>query len=977
MNHRFSGPTLRLDQEYKINFKYQGRRMQGFSGDTIATAMYANGVRIFSRSFEYHRPRGLYSMDGESSTCMVQVNNVPNIKGEITPLKEGMDIAPQNVLGSPEWDWMAGIEKLDWLMRPGFYYKIFHKPAWMWPFFAKFLRNVAGLGKLRETSQQGKFENLFLNCDVCVVGAGPAGMSAALSAADKNLRVILLESRSTLGGFYDWRTAISPWGEAFYLRGRKLAESVNSHKNIRVFSGTHLTGIFSGNQLTAVSTGQISDPFDECYLEIRAGSVVMATGCQERPLIFENNERPGIMQCSCAHRLARTYGLLPWEKAVFCTADDLMLEAAVDLSEMGLTIAAVADIRTRGYDTNLVDTLKKRNIPFLNGAIVLDTKGKKGIKKVLVKDRNGKTLWFQCDLLVASAGYTPVSAPLLMTSTKFSYNEYTGSSLPVKTPDKIHVAGRLNGLQHPEAIENSGRLAGLKAAADLGISLSNDIGEVEKKLLKFSSGKPRQIVARAPSNGRKSFVCFDEDVTVQDIYHTADEGFDSVELCKRYSTAGMGPGQSGIPGDNLPLILSEYHHLEPGSVLPSKVRSPLRPILLGTLVGKHYHCIKQTPLRRIQQQMGGSFIRAGKWERAQHFGDDPSGASEILNVHTSVGLMDVSTLGKFRIAGKDSIKVLQRLFISDLSGLKLNQMKYTAQCNEDGCLIDDGMVIKRNDNDYYFTTTSARAAETEEWFKYHTRFENWDYHIVNLTDVLGAINLAGPKSSKLLEKIVNTRKSDEDLLLRPYFEAEIAGNVPARILRVGFVADPSWEIHAPAASLEHVWKTLLKEGREFGIKPFGLEAQNVLRIERGHIIIGDDTELRTTLLDLGLGYLWDRNKSGTKTVGAPALHNAEFQKGRMKLIGFKTNDPLRTPPVGAVIVDTEVRGYVTSSRYSEKLKQSIGMAIVEEKLSELGMPLKIFIGGKDRVQIDAVVHKRSFLQGNVTSLNSKGENGKL
>jgi len=531
-------------------------------------------------------------------------------------------------------------------------------------------------------------------------------------------------------------------------------------------------------------------------------------------------------------------------------------------------------------------------------------------------------------------------------------------------------------LQHPGAIETSGILAGLKAAADSGISVSADIKEIEDKLSTFSTGTHSQLVTRAPGKGHKSFVCFDEDVTVKDIHRSADEGFNSVELCKRYSTAGMGPGQNGIPGDNLPLVLAQYRHLEPGSIPPAKVRSPLRPTLLGTFAGKHYQCTKQTPLRKVQQQMGGSFTRAGKWDRAQQFGDDPSAASEILKVHTSVGLMDVSTLGKFRIFGKDAVKVLQRMFTGDLSQLKLNQMKYAAQCNEDGCLIDDGMVIRANDNDYYFTTTSARAAVTVEWFTYHTRFENWDYHIVNLTEVLGAINLAGPNSSKLIKTMLDSQNSVDDLLLRPYFQSTIAGGIPARILRVGFVADPSWEIHAPAASIEHVWNTLMTAGEKFDIQPFGLEAQNVLRIERGHVIIGDETELRTTLLDLGLGYLWDKNKSGTKTVGAPALHNAEFQKGRMKLIGFKMRDPLRTPPVGSVIVDTEVRGYVTSSRYSARLKQSIGMAIVEEKFSELGMVIKIFIGGEDRVQLEAVVHKRSFLQENIAQMCKEGKNGK-
>jgi sarcosine oxidase subunit alpha len=960
MNDRLSGPALRVNPEKVIHFNYRGRPMQGVAGDTVATALYAGGVRIFSRSFKYHRPRGLYSLDGQSCTCMMEIDGIPNMKAEITSLREGMVVRSQNVLGSPQWDWLAAAEWLDWAMHPGFYYKLFHKPWPLWPVFAKIIRRAAGLGKLNEKGHPGNFENLFLNCDVCVIGGGPAGLQAALAAAEFELRVILIETRPYLGGFYDWRVARSAWGQPFWARGQELSNSVVQHPVIRVFKQTHLTGIFADNLLTAVQTGQPGDEFDERYMEIRAGSVVVATGCAERPLVFEHNERPGIMQCGCAHRLARTYGVLPGNRAVLSVGNDLMLEAAVDLADMGLKISAVADARSSGHDKTLVDELEQRNIPFYKGWLAVEARGKKGVKQVLLTNRvREQSRWFHCDLVIASADKAPVLEPLLMTHTRFELDQQTGFMLPVQLPPRLYAAGRMLGWDDPRAIEDSGRLSGLKAAADCGFVLSDFIKPLEKDLGERSQFKTRQMMLRAPGPGHKSFVCFDEDVSIADIHRVADEGFDSVELCKRYSTAGMGPSQSGIPGQNLPLVLAEYRGDTPGSLAPAKVRSPLRPTLLGTLAGKHYHRVKQTPLREIQQQLGALFVRAGRWERAQHFGNDTTAREEIANVHANVGLMDVSTLGKFRIIGKDALTMLQRIYVSDLGRLVPGQLKYSAMCNEDGCIIDDGMITKKTDGDYYFTTTSARARETMEWFGYHSRFENWDYHILNLTDGWGAVNLAGPAARQVLSRVVHNGSAN-NLYSKGYMETQLLIGIPVRLMRVGFVADRSYEIHAPASAMAAVWDELWDAGQEFGIKPFGLEAQNVLRLERGHIIIGEDTELRTTLLDLGLGFLWDRNKKGFKTVGVAALHQTEKQPDRIKLIGFKMNDPSQTPPGGAVIVDTQVRGHVTSVRYSQTLKQSIGLALVEEPLARAGGSLEIFVGGPDRRRMSATIHRGAF-----------------
>jgi sarcosine oxidase subunit alpha len=967
MTSRLPGPTLRINPAQNIQFRYCGCPMQGVAGDTVATALYSHGVRIFSRSFKYHRPRGLYSMDGESSNCMVEINGIPNVKAEITRLQEGMDIRHQNVLGSAEWDWLAVSGWFDWAMHPGFYYKAFHKPWRLWPVFQNLLRHAAGLGKLREDPLSGAFENVFLNCDICVIGGGPAGLSAALAAADTGVRVVLIESRPHLGGFYDWRVAPTPWGEPFYVRGGELSSAVERHECIRVFQQTHLTGIFKDNLLTAVQSGNPDSAFTERYIEIRAGSVIVATGCGERPLLFEHNDRPGIMQCGCAHRLARTYGLLPGKRAVVNVCDDLMLEAAIDLADLGLEIEAVADIRSTDQNVGLAKAFGTRNIPFLKGWIASETRGKKGVKEVLLTDRgHTEKRWFRCDLFIGSAGQAPLNAPLLTAGGKVEWDREKGLSLPVEMPPKMYAAGRLLGWQDPRAIETSGRIAGLRAAEDCGQKLSKESSEAEKELKNFCREGMNEWVVRTPGLGRKSFVCFDEDVSVVDIHRTSDEGYDTVELCKRYSTAGMGSSQGGIPGDNLPLVLAEHQGVLPGSFPPSRVRSPLRPTLLGTLVGKNYYHIKQTPLRAVQERLGGVFIRAGQWERVQYFGHDPSAREEILNVHTNVGLMDVSTLGKFRIVGKDALKILQRIYVSDLSKLEPMIPKYSALCNEDGCVIDDGLITKKEDNDYYVTTTSARASVTEEWFAYHSRFEEWDYHLYNLTDVLGAVNLAGPRATEVLARVMKDKPPEEKLPSIAYLETTFDHDMPVRLIRTGFVSELSWEIHAPASAMPALWQILWDAGVDLGIRPFGLEAQNVLRLERGHVIIGEDSELRTNLLDIGLGFLWDKGKRGTKTPGLPALWQTESQQDRLKLVGFRMEDPSQTPPGGSLIVDTEVRGYVTSSRRSEWLNQSIGLALVDAPLAKTDFPLSIFIGGPERRCVKAIVQKKTFIRSKAT-----------
>ena len=954
MMNRFNHlPTLKVDTAQKIAFIYKGKKYYGVKGDTVATALYANGIRIFARSLKYHRPRGLYSLDGECSNTCMEVDGIPNVRCENTLLKDGMVIKEQNVKGSAENDWMSFLDKLDWMMPAGFYYNVMHKPAKIWPIAMKQIRKAAGLGKIRpDFEMPGKFDEIFLNTDVCVIGGGPAGMMAALCAAQKGLRVILMESRPWLGGFFEYRSSQYKEGETLHNRAGQLAKEVESFENIRVFTHTAAVGTYNNNLVTGFQIGKKDDVFNERYIEIRAKSVVVAAGCIERPLIFDNNERPGVMQINCALRMAKTYGLLPGKKAVFSIGHDLGLEAALELHDLGLAISCIADIREDGQDPVLLKKIQDKNILFLKGWVATKAHGRKLVKKVSLASVDGQvSKTFDCDLVVASAGMTPVTGHITVAQGTLKYDNHTGFFLPDQMPDKMHAAGRLLGLNDPLSIEASGMLAGLKAAFDCENCSIGEIGEAKKALENLPGPVRGTKLVTAPVKGRKSFICFDEDATIKNIKQAIEKGFDVPELIKRFTATGLGPGQGGIPGHNLPLYVAKYQALPDISIRPTNVRPPLVPTLISTYAGVNHKMFKITPMDEMQRKDGGIFRNIGVWQRARYFSNDLSCKKEIENVRSNVGMLDGSTLGKFRIYGPDALKALQRVFVSDMSRVKQGRIKYSAMCNDDGCMIDDGVVIKQGENDYYFTTSSGRAGQTAEWIRYHTRYDGWNFALVNLTDALGVINISGPNARKVLEKVVDIDISNEAFGYSEYKEFKISDTIPLRAMRLGFVGELSYELHVPSSYMKAVWLMLKEAGKEFNIQNFGVEAQNVLRMEKCHIILGQESEQRTNLLDVGLGFLWDRKKADAKTIGAVALHQAEKDQTRLKLVGFKMENNSRAPRDGALIVDDKVRGYIATARDSFSLNEAVGMALVEAPLSKIGTRLTIFEDecGDDRI----------------------------
>ncbi len=938
--------TQKIDQTTELHFSWQGKPMKGLKGDSVAGALFGNGVRIFARSLKYHRPRGLYSLDGESGNTLVNIDGECNVRAETTLLRDGMRVTPQNSFGSVERDLFGILDRFDSFMPAGFYYRMFHKPAFIWPLAVKLIRRMAGTGKvdLEKQWDSSAYQELYLNAELAVLGGGPAGMSAALAAADQGLRVVLFEARPWLGGFYDWRTREYAPGQPLFQRAAELADKVKAHENIRVFTRTFVNNLAGDNLVTGFQVGNENDSFAQRYIEIRPHSTIVATGCIERPLIFEHNERPGVMQAACALRLARHYGLLPGSRAVFSVGDDLGLEAAVDLVSEGLHVAAVADARKNGHDPALVTALKSKNISFLPGWAASKAEGGKTVSGALLGNLYAfQTKQFSCDLLVASAGLSPMSGLLSTAQATFAFDEHTYFFLPTNLPPRIHACGRLLGFTDPASIEASGTLAGLKAAHDSG--MDTPLKQAEEELAGLPAPAKGCNVVHGPGIdiGKKSFICFDEDGTYKIAKQSVAQAFDVPELAKRFGVFGLGPSQAGIPGHNLPLVLAELRGDGIEGLFPTTVRSPLVPPLMSTVAGHNYNIFKRTPMHEIHKNAGAIFRRVGVWERPRFFSSDLTSPDEIDAVRNGVGIIDVSTLGKFRLFGPDALKALQRVYISNMSRMTKGKLKYSAMLNHDGMIVDDGVVAKVGENDYYFTVSTGRAGATVEWFRYHTRYDQWDFNLVNLTDALAAINLAGPKSREVLAKLTEADISNEAFPYMGYREIILAGQIPVRILRVGFVGELSYELHFPASYGQSVWDLLMEAGKEFGIKSFGLEAQFVLRLEKGHIIIGQESEQRVNLLDLGLGFLWDRKDKASKKIGAPALAFTENQKDRLKLVAFQMDDPSQTPGDGAVIYEgKDIVGYACSSRFSRTLGQSIGMALVRQDLVKQGGRLNIY-----------------------------------
>jgi sarcosine oxidase subunit alpha len=918
-------PGELVERGTQVAFTFDGREVRGLEGDTIGSALYASGQRTFSRSFKYHRRRGLLCCAGQCPNCLVTVDDAPGVRACTEPLREGMRVVHQNALPRLELDVMRATDLVGAPFMPvGFYYRTFIRPRRLWPLYEKVLRNVAGLGRLRakQADREWRTEYRRRHADVLVVGAGAAGLRAAIAAAQLGADVVLCDEGPL------------PGGRLLAEGGGDLAAELARHARaagVELLESATALGAFDG--LVPIWQG-------DTLHQVRARRQVLATGAVEQPLVFEGNDLPGVMLSSGALRLAALYSIRPGERAVVATTNERGLQAAGALLDAGVEVVAVADLRPAAK----TQPTALRGAQILHGATVLQALGRGHVSGAVVgRPDGGDQQTFECDLLVVSGGFAPSTALLSQVGGRTAYDPAAGHVGVAEVPDGVYVAGELAGSGRPGSAGPSGELAGIEAALALGYGDESAHARIVGLRGELDADRERNhhavaAPARIADGKGRSFACLCEDVTVKDIDRSIAEGFDAMELCKRYTTVTMGPCQGRMCQLASIRLMAGGTGQSLEAVGSTTSRPPWSAVPMGVLAGRPFEPAKRSALHGRHRELGATVMWAGDWRRAYDYGDP---AAEAAAVHESAGLIDVSTLGKLLVEGPDAGAFLDRVYPNRLSNLAPGRVRYGVLCSDAGRIMDDGTVCRLDDESFYVTTTSSGAGAVEEWFSWWLADWRMDVRMTDVTQGLAAMNLAGPRSRELLAEHADIDCSADAFKYLDGREATVAG-VRCLILRIGFVGELGYEIHCPAPQAEHLWDVFAGAGA----RPFGLEPQRVLRLQKMHVLIGQDTDSESTPYGAAMPWIVKLDKEGD-FVGRWALEHAGERELQTALVGFTVADGT-APREGAAVLDAAgaPAGRVTSSRWSGQLGTAIGLAWVPSPLAHEGAELTISDAGR-------------------------------
>ena len=900
-----------LDRTRVLTFTWDGHPYQGFAGDTIASALAASGVRIFSRSFKYHRPRGIMTASFLDPGVTVQVGDEPNVRGAHRRLVEGMTIEAQNVWPSLRYDVRTANQLAGRFLTAGFYYKTFIKPQRLWPTYDRILAGFASGGRVSADSGHGYYDKRYAHPDVVVAGGGPAGMGAALSAAEAGAQVLLVDEEYELGGALRWG------GVPELAALDQLRSAVQAAPNVEVLVNSVVAGRYDDNWVSIVQRGLPN--VAERLIKARTTSLVVAPGLVERPYVFEGNDLPGVMLGTAVRRLVNLYAVRPGRRAVVLTANAEGDAVVADLERVGVDVACVLDARQG-------DDLRRAT-------------GRGEVTAVELPD--GRRV--DCDLLVVSTGWTAPTSLLNMAGARPVYDSaaarfVTGSDLPAS----VFATGGVLGDGSTEELVAHGRGVGAAAAAQAGFG---DASPPEPLPV-----WPHPGLFRAATHG---MVDFSEDVTSKDIFAAAAEGYDSSELVKRYTTATMGPSQGKLETVNTVAVLAEATGGRIGDLGTTVWRPPYAPITLGALAGRIFEPVRHSPMQSWHAQHLASPLVAGQWIRPDHYGD-PQG--EARNVRERVGIIDVTPLGKLDLRGPDVPQLLNAVYINKWSKLEVGSVRYGVMCSEDGVVMDDGVTGRLGPEHYLMSTTSSGAAGVWEHLEglLQTQHSDWQVHVTPVTTAYASINVAGPRSRELLRRL--TEGIDLSPEAFPYMRlrtGRVAGVDDCLMWRIGFTGELSYEVHVPAAYGLHVWEALLASGQDLGAAAFGVEAQRILRLEKGHLIVGQDTDGLTNAYDAGLAPLIKLDKGDF--VGLPELTWARDRPMKQRLVAMQPVEGSIVPAEGSQIVrgTNEIVGRITSSRMSPTLGRSICLGYVLEELAQADVTVTVLLpSGR---QIEATV----------------------
>ena len=924
-------PLEWIDRSTAYDFELEGQNHTGFRGDSITSALLASGQSLLGRSFKYHRPRGAMTLANHDVNALFQSAEEPNIRGDVTSLQPGMSLTACNVNGSLARDRDQLIEKLSRFLPVGFYYKAFHSPKKLFPMWERLIREKAGLGRINTDWTVRRQPKTYGFCDLLVIGAGASGMQAALTAADKGLDVVLADENPHIGGSLDYQLVHE---EAAAPIRERLKQAVQNHANIRVLPGHLACGWYTDHYVPLLGP--------EGIVKMRARAVISATGVLEQPAVFRNNDLPGVMMASGAQRLMARYAVKPGQQAVVLTANSEGYRAALDLMQAGVEVAAVIDMGKVADRGAWADELAARQIPVLEQHAVYEAQGKGRLQRVVVAPFDGR----QCDtgrvreidadLLLMSVGWAPAAQLLYQAGSRLAYDSTLEQLLPQALPAGIFACGRLNGAFTLEQRLADGERAATEAAALLqGQPVSSALDACRDSR---AHSHPWPIVDHPKG---KNFIDYDEDLQLKDLVNAAKEGFDNIELMKRFSTVGMGPSQGKHSNMNAIRVLAAETGRSIDQTGSTTARPMFHPVPVQALAGRRFHPERLTALHQWHLDQGARMMEAGAWLRPEYYlpagvaGSDPQEArqqailDEVRAVRTGLGLIDVSTLGKIEVMGPDAGKLLDGSYTMRMSNIKLGMTRYALMVDDSGVIIDDGIVGRIAEDRFYVTATTSHADATFRTLSRHIIEWGLDVRLVNRTGSLAAMNLAGPHARQLLRALTDIDLSEENFPYLGLQSGHLCG-VPVRLIRVGFVGELGYEIHLPVDAAEQVWVTLMEQGAQYGIRPFGVEAQRILRLEKGHIIVGQDTDGLTNPFEANMPWAVPL-KSKPWFVGKPSLARLKAcckrsLRGFMLPQGYSGELPKECH---LLIKDGEIAGRVTSIAYSPSLDRHIGLAMVE------------------------------------------------